>query len=354
MKARWKTTLEASKDEAILAVDLYNQSKGGRRLEAFFVHMHIAWLYSFEAQYQRDSKSYFYRLPNGRFDRIDGEPKTWDLAKFVREELDANDSIEGPVRKNLELTIALRNKIEHRFEEATTIAIAGYAQALLINYEECLTTRFGMDESLGQELRFPIFVGTLTQAGAARLANVQSELPAKTRQFLADFEAGMNPSIVQDQRYEFRVRLVPMLGSKTDADLSISFVREDQLTDDERQILEALGRTGTVIVREQIRGVANEDLLKPTPAAKVVQDRIGFIFGVQHFVRAWKKEAIRPPERDPHPERTRQDFCVYDRPHRDYLYTKAYVDHLVSKVRTAKGFRALTGMEPLPKVTPSP
>lgn len=49
MQAKWRITLEAACEEALLAADLYNQPKKARRLEGFFVHMHIAWLYAFQA-----------------------------------------------------------------------------------------------------------------------------------------------------------------------------------------------------------------------------------------------------------------------------------------------------------------
>jgi hypothetical protein len=336
-------------EEALLAVDLYNQSRRPRRLEGFFVHMHLAWLYLFEAQYQKSHTDYHYRLGNGHYERVDGEPKTWDLAKFAREELREDDPDLAPVRKNLDLTIALRNKIEHRFEEATTVATAGYTQALLLNYEERLTSTFGTDQSLGAELRFPIFIGALTTEGATRLAAVQQNLPTKTRQFLVDFESGLNPSIAQDHRYEFRVSLIPKLGTKTDADLAMSFVRESDLSSDDQELLERLGRSGRVIVREQIRPVSNDDLLKPTPAAAQVQERLPFKFSIHHFVSAWKRQGVRPPEGDPHPERTNQDFCIYDRPHRDYLYTPAFVDFLVDHAQTPEDFIELTGIEPVAK-----
>jgi hypothetical protein len=63
--------------------------------------------------------------------------------------------VQHPVRQNLELTIALRNKIEHRYQEAITAATSGYAQALLLNYEDELTATFGPMYSLSDELRFP-------------------------------------------------------------------------------------------------------------------------------------------------------------------------------------------------------
>jgi Protein of unknown function (DUF3644) len=345
MKARWKITLDASKEEALLAVDLYNQGNRSRRLEGFFVHMHMAWLYLFEAQYQRDKKDYHYRLPNGQFERIDGEPKTWELAKFVKDEFSDSD----PVRRNIELTIALRNKIEHRFEDATTLATAGYAQALLLNYEENLTARFGAAHSLATQLRFPIFVGTLTREGAVRMADTQQKLPKATRDFLTQFEQGMSPSITQDHRYEFRVRLIPKLGTKTDADLALTFVRESDLSEDERLLIESLERSGTVIVREQIRSVSNENHLTPTQAAAAIEARIPFKFKIHHFVRAWKKEAVRPLNGDAHPERTKQDFCLYDRLHNDYVYTEAFVDKLVSLSAEVAQFKELTGLPAITK-----
>jgi hypothetical protein len=43
-RARWWHHLQASKQEALLAVDPYNQSNRKRRLEGFVVHMHVARL----------------------------------------------------------------------------------------------------------------------------------------------------------------------------------------------------------------------------------------------------------------------------------------------------------------------
>ena len=45
------------------------------------MHMHIAWLYLLHAGFEKAGTDYRYRLPNGRYDKVDGEPKTWDLTK---------------------------------------------------------------------------------------------------------------------------------------------------------------------------------------------------------------------------------------------------------------------------------
>ena len=49
----------ASKQEAVLAVRLYNDPGRERTLESFIVHMHIAWLYAFQAKWMKLRRNYF-------------------------------------------------------------------------------------------------------------------------------------------------------------------------------------------------------------------------------------------------------------------------------------------------------
>jgi hypothetical protein len=203
---------------------------------------------------------------------------------------------------------------------------------------------------LGSTLRFPIFVGTLTAKGAARLVDTKNRLPSQTRTFLTEFEAGLDPAIVNDHHYEFRVHLIPKTSAKTDADLALTFVRRDELSEEQQTQLEDIGRSGTVIVRERTRPVQNANLLKPSDVAARVRQRIPYKFNPSsHFARAWKKLGVRPAWGDPHPERTIEQFCVYDRAHNDYVYTERFVDHLVEKLQSPESFRELTGLPATPK-----
>lgn len=347
MRSRWRTMLDGSREEALLAVDLYNQPRQPRRLEAYFVHMHLAWLYLLHARLQRDGEPFVYRLPNGRIERVEGEPKTWDLAQCISKRW----TDQNPVRKNLEFTIALRNKIEHRYHNAIALVASGHAQALLINYEDELTSEFGADFSLGEELRFPIFVGAITPIGQARIDNLRDSLPRSARDFIARFESDLDPTIAQDQRYEFRVNLVQKTGPRTESDRAMTFVREADLDDAQRETLRNLGKTGTVIIREQSRPVSGLGMMKPTIAASKVSEQIPFIFHVGHLVRAWKKLDCRPAGGSSHPERTIEKYCVYDEPHGDYLYTTAFVDKLVRETKTAAKFESFLGLAPAQKDT---
>ncbi len=131
--------VEASREEAQLAVRLYNDPAEPRSFEAFIVHMHMAWLYLLHGQFTRDKVDYRYWRDKGKrrvLDLVDGEPKEWELARCARERW-ASDR--DPVRVNLEFFIALRNKVEHRYSKKThkalTALIGGQAQALLLNYD---------------------------------------------------------------------------------------------------------------------------------------------------------------------------------------------------------------------------
>jgi uncharacterized protein DUF3644 len=253
------------------------------------------------------------------------------------------------VRKNLELSIGLRNKIEHRYHEAVTRVTSGYTQALLLNFEQELTDAFGEEYSLGEQLRFPIFVGSITPLGQAQLRQLTNELPKDTRDFIARFEADLDPGIAQDQRYEFRISLVPKLGPKGEADAALTFVRESELTSEEKRALEGLGKSGRVVVREQTRPVASAGLVKPTIAAKKIEEKVPFKVGTHHVVRGWKKLGCRPPHGSAHPERTDEKYCVYDEPHRDYLFTSAFIDKVAREMKTAVGFESFTGLKPVHK-----
>ena len=106
----WWHKLQGSKQEALLAVDLYNRSGEQRRLEAFVVHMQIAWLYVLQARFERGGTDFYYRDARGRRKKVDGEFMTWDLARCIKDVFPNQDH---PVRRNVEFFIGFRNKIEH-------------------------------------------------------------------------------------------------------------------------------------------------------------------------------------------------------------------------------------------------
>lgn len=333
----WWHTLQASRREALLAVDLYNRVAAERSLEGFVVHMHLAWLYLFHARFARDGVDYRYRQPNGHFVRVDDEIKTWELQKCLRQ---AYPSDTDPVRCNVEFFIRIRNKIEHRYEELLAAVLAGKAQAHVLNFEEAVTAMFGEKESLAQSLRFPVFMSDLSPGAVNALKHVHKRLPRSLVAFIREFDQALAPEVQEDWRYDFRVLLLPQTGPKTEADAVMRFVREDEMNDEQREARDVV----QTIVRNRPVAVQNKGRYKPTKVAELVSDALGvrFTFG-GHHPAAWRHYKVRPSSGAARPELTDDRYCVWDEPHSDYLYTDAWVKKLVKDLAEEKTFRAVTG-----------
>jgi hypothetical protein len=280
-RPRWWHILQASRREALLAVDLYNRTAAERSLEGFVVHMHLAWLHLLHARFSRDALDYRYRSENGWFVRVDGEIKTWELARCIAE---AYPDMASPIRCNVEFFIRLRNKIEHRFEELLATAIAGKTQAHVLNYEETLVSWFGAGEGLADSLRFPVFMSSLTPDATRALKDTHRKLPKRVTTFIREHDASL-PDVVQgDWRYDFRVLLLPQTGPKTEADAVMRFVREDEMTEEQRRARDVV----QTIVRNRPVSVQNRGKYKPSMVARKVGERIGARFPVALHTRAWK------------------------------------------------------------------
>lgn len=347
----WSATLHAARDEAVLAVRLYNDAAAARAFEGFVVHMHVAWLYLLHARFTRDNVDYRYPDSDNprHFVKVDGEYKRWELARCVQERWpDAND----PVRKNLEFFVGLRNRVEHRHarqDKNLALAVSGHAQALLLNFEEELTSTFGSVYSLATVLRFPIFVGTFTSEGTEALVKLRGQLPASLKRFMAEFHDGLTEQTAADARFELRLRVVLEQVQRGGDVPAIQFTRWDDMNEEERELVTNLGKRGLAIIRERKRAVIGHGLLRPHEAEQLVAAALQFRFTSNHFLRAWQIKGIRPRSGDHHPERTDERYCMYDELSRSYGYTEAWVKWLIRKCATAEGFKAVTGRTPSPK-----
>lgn len=351
---KWQATLDASIAEACLAVRLHNDAAEPRSFESFVIHMHLAWLYLLHAEFVRDGVDFRYWDPKfkKRLVKVDGEPKRWELERSIRERWSSD---QDPVRANIGLFIRLRNRLEHRHanaDDALTLNLSGHTHALLVNYETELTDQFGDDHSLALRLRIPIFVGTFTPQGEQALRDFRKTLPADVRSFVTEYESGLDSSVVNDSRYEFRLRATVELAPKDPDALAIQYTRYEDMTEEEQAVVEELGKRGQVVVREQKRPVSGLGKLMPGEAAKAVQAEIPFVFTQHNFTMSWTRGKVRPFKGDPNPHRTKPDFCEYDEPTKTYRYTKAYVKHLVKRCSTAEGFKEATGSEPRLKLEP--
>jgi hypothetical protein len=319
-RPQWHHTMQEARRQACLAIDFYNRPGDRRSYLDFVVHMHLAWQNLLHADRMRRKEPIFYREKNGRYEKNpDRTRKTWDLSQCVKHEYTDAD----PIRQNIRFFIGLRNKIEHRFQDAFMATTGPHAHAYVINFEAELVRRFGKRHSLADELRFPVFVQALTPEGVEAHNKARKKLPQAARTYITKFEANLDPAVAGSEKFVYRVQLTPVKGPKTDADMAVKFVSQNDLTEAEVAELKAEGKAGTVFVTEKQREVGLLDKMLPKAAAKAVEDQIPFVFSTNHFSRTWKTLGVRPDRNGKHPEKTQAHYCVYVEPLGQHVYTPA-------------------------------
>lgn len=198
-----------------MAIDFYNRPGDRRSFTDFIVHIHLAWQNLLHADRMRRGAEIFYRESGAqrRFKRNpDGSKKTWDLAQCLKYEFKDLD----PVKANVEFFIGLRNHVEHRFQDAVLAVTAAEAHACIINFEAELTRRFGTPATLGTELKFPVFVQALSPARYEQQLELRRALPAPAKAFISEFQTGLADDVRSDERFAYRLLLLPMKGPKTE------------------------------------------------------------------------------------------------------------------------------------------
>lgn len=77
----------------------------------------------------------------------------------------------------------------------------------------------------------------------------------------------------------------------------------------------------------------NKDAKKAGEVAKAVKQRINKPFNASiHHAKCWKHYEVRPLRDATDPSICKNEFCIYDPAHKDYLYTDKWIEHLVSEL----------------------
>jgi hypothetical protein len=145
------------------------------------------------------------------------------------------------------------------------------------------------------------------------------------RGYIESYDASLPEETLRSPQYEFKVLLIPAVSSKAQADLAIEFVHADRLSEEERSRLEE----ALVLIKHRQVGIANLGRLKPSDVVGRVASVFSW-FNMAHHTTAWKHFGIRPPTGAPNPAETDQKYCLWDSPHRDYVYTDAWVRKLIA------------------------
>lgn len=337
-----------ARDVALAAVDNYNRPGVSFRTRTYVVLMTVAWTSCFHAVfYRRKIKPWYIKSGKGRgirYDRVDGDPKHWELSKCVKEYFGSDHP---PSRKNIEFFIGLRNKIEHRYHPELDPALYGECQAMLMNFEDLLVKEFGTDMALLDQVVVSLQFSVLRpHQQKEALHRLQSKAVDDVREYIQTFRAGLAPEVLDSSQYSLRVFLIPKLENKPNAaDLSVEFVPYDSNSPMDVEHLQKV----TTLIREKQIPVASVGLQKPKVVVEKVQQALQFKFNMDTHTRCWKHYGVRPKRGDKNPEKTKADFCIYDEFAKDYGYTDAWVKYLSRKLAVPAEYQTVVGKPPVSK-----
>ena len=288
--------LAKAKDACLAAVTNYNRPGTAFRTRTYTVLMVIAWTALFHAVFHRRGKKPWYVAegddPNVRYQKIDGEPKHWELAEAVRRYYGGEDT---PERRNLEFMVALRNKIEHRDHPELDPALQSSAATDLLD-------------------------------------------------FIRQFRAGLPQEVLESSSYSLRVFLVPKLANRAGtADLSVEFVPFDRSRPEE---MEGLKKVAALIKEKHVQ-VASSGLMKPGEVVRKLAEGLPFQVTMHTHTQAWRVYGVRPGTDAEDPRDTRSQYCLYDDLSGSYGYTQAWVDYLRRKLSDPQEFERVTGAPPV-------
>jgi len=342
-----RDNLEKCRSAAIAGVAAYNRPGSRFRTAEYLVMITIAWTALFHAIFYRRRRRPWYRSRTSgagtgiRYIKVDGEPKHWDLAECLKQYYASRNP---PERKNLEFLLGLRNKIEHRHLPELDASLYGECQAALMNLEKMLVDEFGRKYALTDQLAVALQFSQIIPAEKKRVAQVLASEAAKTvKDYIEQFRGNLPSTVLNSTKYSFNVFLVPrVVNRKNAADVAVQFVHVDEESPEELNRLEKLN----VLIREKHIPIANLDLFNPSQVVQNIQDRLPFQVNMATHIDAWKHFEVRPPTNHSQPERTLPEYCIYDKVHRDYVYTQAWVEKLVRELSTENGYENVIGRKP--------
>ncbi|MBA2084685.1 hypothetical protein DMTZ50_0490 [Dehalococcoides mccartyi] len=336
--------LQKARDSALLAVEVYNKPAASFKSSAYVTFMVIAWTALFHAVFFKRKNKPYYKKLNGRFERVDGEPRHWELTECLRQYYGSDTG--NPVRKNLEFFIPLRNKIEHRSLPELDSSIFGECQAMLLNFDECIEKEFGAKWCIRQCLSFALQMYPTTES--LTQAVVKNKAARAAAEFVQQYRSSLDPGVFASGKYAFKAFLIQVANHPSQDTLSIQFRNYDKLTEQEKAEVDRL----VVAVKYKQPSIANADTIRASEVCERVQKAFGdpkVFRGPKQIdkynqgwhTKCWARFSARPSGGSANPEHTDTRYCIYDKRHNDYGYTNAWVDFLIDKFKDDKLYEEL-------------
>jgi hypothetical protein len=80
-------------------------------------------------------------------------------------------------------------------------------------------------------------------------------------------------------------------------------------------------------IKEKNIQVANQGKHKPSKVLEIIKEKTKQNKTMNWHTRMWKKYGVRPNSKN-----CRTEYCQYDEPHKDYIYTDAWINLLIKNI----------------------
>lgn len=207
----------------------------------------------------------------------------------------------------------------------------------MLNFDTLLGAEFGPRHQLRESLSFSL---QLFPSGESFAAAVKANKSLKdVKKFIDDYRSTITPEVMGSGQFAFKAFMIQVANHQSDEALPVQFVHYDSLTSEQKAEVERFA----ALVKFKNAGILNAELLKPGEVVEAVQAGLGNIkverngkqtdkFNADTHIRCWKHYKIRPKAGAKKPEQTKLEYCSYDKAHKDYLYTHAWVNFLIEKM----------------------
>jgi hypothetical protein len=339
--------VQKARESALLAVEVYNKPLIVFRSGGYIVLMCIAWTALFHGIFFRRRKKPFYRMKDKpyRYERVDGDYKAWELSTCVSEFYGGNNC---PERKNLELFIGLRNKIEHRSMPELDVRLFGECQALLFNFEDLIVQEFGTSYALNESLSLSLQFSQMRNAHQVlAMQTLHSPMAKRIMNYVNAFRSALTAEQLNDLRFSYKVFLIPRTANRADPDdLAVWFVKPGTLSQEDQDRLQQVA----ALIKPMTAQVANQGRYRPKDVCDrvlpIIQGYLGSPIKFSpssHHARACDHYKVRPKRGCGDPRKTDERFCHYDEAHRDYVFTDSWVKFLGDEVKKPGQYEVVRG-----------
>lgn len=302
-----------AREAMLLAVQAFNSPLLLFKVEVFSVLSNIAWTYLIHEFYER--KGVEIVQPDGH---------TLALSTLMARE---DFPLKGDPKKNLIAMKAIRDDVEHRTLEAFGTHFYSLFQANCLNFEETIRVLFGDKLSLGDSLSLALQFSKLSldQLSQLQKFDVSPAIEAIEQKVVQVAEETGKEGV----NYKFKVNFSMEASSKGNANIQF-------INDNTKGLFSVLAQK-----------VSSDELWPYKPMAVVAEVKtVEPEFSSHLHMLAWKKMAVRPNSKSAKPENCDKKYCTFNKAHKDYTYSQAWVDLLKSIVADEGEFAELAAYKP--------